>query len=175
MGWLNRIIERIMAFFPQIIQLPPFTAGVRFTFGKYAKAKRPGWYLVWPLIQKFIWMEVQTQVVDLRTQSVTTSDNKDIVISGAIQYSIRDIKKAVCLVQNVDVSLEILALGIILEFVNTKTLKECQNVKALKAEILKGMREAVNAWGVKLERVYMTDLGHTRNIRLLTNPVPVLE
>jgi regulator of protease activity HflC (stomatin/prohibitin superfamily) len=170
MNWLQQIFHKILALFPMTIILTSYEAGVLFTFGKYAKAKGPGWYVVWPVIHKFVFMEVQTQVVDLRTQSIRTKDEKDVVISGAIQYSIRDVKKAICNVQNVDVSLETLALGIILEFVNNKTLKECHSSKDLKTEILKGMREAAQGWGVKIEKVYITDFGSTRNIRLLSNP-----
>lgn len=170
MNWLQQIFNKILALFPMIVILVSYEAGVLFTFGKYAKVKGAGWYVIWPCFQRFLYLEIQTQVVDLRTQSIRTKDEKDVVISGAIQYSIRDIKKAICNVQNVDVSLETLALGIILEFVSNKTLKECQDSKDLKAEILKGMREAAQGWGVKIEKIFITDFGSTRNIRLLSNP-----
>jgi regulator of protease activity HflC (stomatin/prohibitin superfamily) len=171
MQWLDKIFDKLLSLWPCVHILAPYEAGVRFTFGRRVRAKDPGWYLVWPIIQKFVYMEVQTQVVDLRTQSVRTADDKDVVVSGAIQYRITDIEKAVCSVQSVDGSLETLALGIILDFVNRKTVAELQNVEALKSELRKGMAEACSGWGVKIEKVYITDLGHTRNIRLLMNPI----
>ena len=116
-------------------------------------------------------MEVQTQVADLRSQSVRTSDGKDFVVSGAIQYSVNNIEKAVCNVQCVDDSLETLALGIILEYVSGRTLAACQNLDEIRGEILKGTREAARGWGVKIERIFITDMGIARNIRLLSNPV----
>ena len=30
--------------------------------------------------------------------------------------------------------------------------------------------EAATGWGVKIEKIYITDIGHTRNLRLLLNP-----
>ena len=112
-------------------------------------------------------MEVQTQVVDLRGQSVHTKDGKHIIVSGAIQFSIKDIYKAIFNVQDIDLALEKIALGVILEFVNQKTLDECQEVKELKAEILKGIKDAAQGWGCKIERIYITDLDETRNIRII--------
>lgn len=112
-------------------------------------------------------MEVQTQVVDLRGQSVHTKGGKHIIVSGAIQYSIKDVYKAIFNVQDVDRSLETLALGVILEYVNKRTLKECQEVTNLKKEILKGIKDAAQGWGVKVERIYITDLDESRNIRLI--------
>lgn len=114
-------------------------------------------------------MDIQTQVVDLRSQSVRVKDGYSLIVSGAIQYSIKDVYKAIFNVQDPDKSLETLALGIILEYVKNRTVKECQEVGALKKEILKGIKEAAQGWGLKIEKVYITDLDRTKNIRLLTN------
>lgn len=125
--------------------------------------------MYWPMIQKIIYMEITTQVVDLRAQSIRTQDNESTVVSGAIQYSVRDIKKAILNVQDVDKSLETLALGIIFDFVHSRKLDDCRNIEVLKAEILKGIKDAATGWGLKIEKVYITDLDKTRNIRLLFN------
>jgi len=149
-----------------------FTAdGVVLTFGKRVSVKGAGWYVFWPLIQRIIWMDIKTQVVDLRNQSVRTKCGNSIVVSGAIQYYITDIKKAILDVQDLDKSITTLALGIILEFVKQRTLDECRDVNMLKAEILRGIRDAARGWGIKIEKVFITDLDRARNIRLLTNEV----
>ena len=169
MEWLKEIFERLLSIFPRILILAPYESGIRLTFGKHLKVLDPGWYLYWPLIQRVVWMEVQTQVVDLRTQSVRTKDNFDIIISGAIQYSIKDVEKANVNVQDVDKSIETLSLGIILDFVKHKNLDDCQNIDILKSEILKGLKDAAKGWGLKIEKIFITDLGRTRNLRLLGN------
>ena len=55
----------------------------------------------------------------------------------------------------------------ILEYVKNRTLTECQEVEELKKEILKGIKDAAQGWGLKIERVYITDLDETKNIRLI--------
>lgn len=171
MEWLQEIFERILSVFPRIELITPDKLGIRTTFGKYVKVLPPGWYMYWPLVQISDWAIVKPQVVDLRAQSVGTKDNKRVVVSGAIQYSVRDIKKALLEVQDYDKSLETLAIGIILEFVKNKTFDECMNITLLKQEILKGIREAAQGWGLKVEKVYITDLDIAKSIRLLINPI----
>lgn len=167
MNWLKELIQRLTCFIPRPLILTDYEAGVRVTWGKWNKVISSGLFWFIPLFQKIIYMEVQTQVVDLRGQSVHTKDDKHIIVSGAVQYSIRDIKKAIFNVQNVDQSLETLALGVILEYVNKRTLEECQEVVGLKKEILKGIKDAAQGWGCKIERIYITDLDESRNIRLI--------
>lgn len=167
MGWVKELIQRLTCFIPRPVMLAKYQAGVRITWGRRCKKISSGlfWYI--PLFQDIIDLEVQTQVVDLRGQSVHTKDGKHLIVSGAIQYSIKDIYKAIFNVQNVDVSLETLALGVILEYVSERTLEECQEVIGLKKEILKGIKDAAQGWGVKIEHVYITDLDESRNIRLI--------
>jgi len=167
MQWLNALMQWLTCFIPRPLILTDYEAGVRVTWGKWNKVVSSGLFWFIPLFQKIIYMEVQTQVVDLRGQSVHTKDGKHIIVSGAVQYSIKDIHKAVFNIQNVDQSLETLALGVILEYVNKRTLKECQEVVELKKEILKGIKDAAHGWGVKIECIYITDLDETRNIRLI--------
>ena len=169
MEFLKELLDKILSIFPQIFIVTPYEAGVRFTFGKWVKPKSTGWYLIWPLIQRFVWMEIQSQIIDLRSQSIRTIDGSELIVSGAVQYKIMDIKSAVINIQNVDQAIETLSLGTVVDFVSTKTLVECQNLENLKTEILKGLRGAAKGWGLKIEKVFITDLGKTRNIRLLSN------
>jgi len=167
MEWVKELIQKLTCFIPRPILITKYEAGVRISFGKWNKIVTEGWFWYIPLFQKIIWMEIQTQVVDLRGQSVRTKDGQSVIVSGAIQYSIKDIYKAIFNVQDVDKSLETLALGIILEYVNKRTLNECEDVDGLKKEILRGIKDAAQGWGLKIEKVYITDLDRTRNIRLI--------
>jgi len=91
------------------------------------------------------------------------------VVSGAIQYSISNAQKAILHIQDFDKSLEALALGIILEFASKRTLEECENIDLLKKEILQGIKAAAGDWGLRIQKIYITDLGEAKNFRLLTN------
>lgn len=169
MDFLNKIFDKLLSLLPVVFNVAPYEAGVRITCGKHYKAKGAGLYIIWPLCQRFVWMEIQSQITDLRNQSLRTLDGYEIVISGAVQYYISDIEKAIINIQDVDKAVETLSLGIIVDFISKKNLKECQDIEALKVEILKGLRDAARGWGLKIEKIYITDLGKSRNLRLLTN------
>ena len=175
MNWLTNLLNRLLSIFPRIIIVAPDEAGVRVTpnliRGVRVKDMAPGWWLVWPIIQQIDVIKIKTQIVDLRPQSVWTVDGKELVISGSIKYRVDSVVKAVLDVFDYDENIRNLTLGIIFDFISGHTLTELK-LPQLKDEILKGLREASRGWGLKVEQVYLTDIGRVRNIRLLMNETP---
>lgn len=171
MEWLRELVARLTAWIPRVWLVEPNEFGIRTTFGKHVTDTPPGWYVYIPLVQQMTKLEIVPQVVDLRSQSLRTKDNIDIVISGGIQYKIVNARKAILNIQDFDKSLQILVLGIIAKYTVNKTLLECEDFRLLEDEILKGIREDVQGWGLKIQNIFITDLAKVRNIRLLGNIV----
>jgi regulator of protease activity HflC (stomatin/prohibitin superfamily) len=166
MEWLNRLVDKLLSILPEIHTLEPNERGARTTGGKRYRIIGPGWYFVWPIVQKLLYMEIVTQVVDLKSQSVWTADGIELVTSGAIRYRIVDIEKALFAVQDVDKALSTLALGVILEYVNARSVADCRNIKDVKVELRRALAEEASGWGVKIEQVYLTDFGKVMSLRL---------
>jgi len=157
----------------------PDEAGVRITFGNRVKDCPPGWYWYLPLVQNVIKVNVATQGVRFAIQSVTTADNVDLAIRGAILYRISNARKAIFETADFDDTLEAIAGGVIEQYVSAQTYEELSDREALKAEIKKGLREEAAGWGIRLMRVYIPDIGRVKNIRVLSDStgavVPVNE
>lgn len=172
MDWLTSLIDRILTIFPRIVIIAPDEAGVRCTprliRGIIVKELGPGWWWDWPISRKLEIISVKTQVADLRPQSVWTVDGKELVVSGSIKYRVDSVAKALLNICDYDENICTLVLGIIFDFVSSKLLKEL-DLTRLRDEILKGLREASRGWGLKIEQVYLTDIGRVKNIRLLMN------
>ena len=117
MEWIRELIEKLTSWVPRIWLVEPNESGVRITLGKHVKDTPCGWYFCIPIIQTMIKLEIVSQVVDLRSQSLRTKDSVDVVISGGIQYKICNVRKAILNVQDFDKALQVLALGIIAEYV----------------------------------------------------------
>lgn len=166
MQWLERLFDKILSLMPAIVLVEPTERAARVTGGKRYRIIEPGWYFVWPVVQYIIRMDVVTQVVDLPPQTVRTRDGHDLVVSGCIRYRIADIEKALFAVQDVDKAFSTLALGVILEYMQTRTLAECGDVESIKKELRRGVAEAAGGWGLKVESVMLTDLGCVRSLRL---------
>ncbi|KKN19341.1 hypothetical protein LCGC14_0946760 [marine sediment metagenome] len=169
MDFLTKIYESIKKLIPRLELIQPDEAGVRITLGTREKILKPGWYLLWPIIQELLYTTVTTQVKDLRSQSIISKDCHDMTVSGAVKYKITDIRKAMLEVQDFDGSLDALSLGVLLAVASTMTREELQDTEGLGDNILKKIREEASGWGLRLQKFYITDLGRTRNVRLLTN------
>ena len=166
MDWLTNILKSLRDLFPKIFMVFPDESGVRITFGRIVKTLKPGWYLYWAPIQHVEKVCVTPQAVDLRPQSVLTSDDKDMVISGAILYKISDARKAILEVQDYDRSVQTLALGVIAEHMGHHSSDKLE-INQLRETMLTKIREEAAGFGLKIMRVYITDIGTVKNLRVL--------
>lgn len=166
MEWLTEILTAVRNVFPKSFSVFPDEGGVRITFGKRVKALKSGWYIYWPLIQHVEKISITPQPIDLRAQSVLTSDNIDMAISGAILYKINDARKAILEVQDYDRSVVTVALGVIAEHIGNHQSDKLE-IEKLREAILTKVREEAVGFGLKIMRVYITDLGHAKNLRIL--------
>lgn len=169
MEWLTQLLERLFCWLPRIWLVSPDESGVRITLGKHYRATPPGWYVYWPLIQSCTRIVVTPQVVDLRCQSIVTHDGRDMCVSGAIKYRIKDAVAALLKVQDYDTTLQIMALGLISRYISQRAYEDCKNLNDIEESVKKAVRDEARGWGLDIMTVYITDLGITRNLRLLTN------
>ena len=166
MDWLTEILTAVRNIFPRSFTVLPDEGGVCITLGTKVKSLPPGWYWYWPPLQHVEKMSVTPQAVDLRPQSIQTKDSVDMVVSGAILYKISDARKALLEVQDYDRSIQTLALGVIAGFMGEHESGGLQ-IDELRDVILTKVREEAVGFGLKIMRVYITDLGYAKNLRIL--------
>ncbi len=175
MQWLTDLLKNLRDWLPRKYFINPDEGGIRITLGNRVKTLVPGWYYYWPVIQECRGINVVPQVVDLRPQSALTKDLKDIAISGGIKYKIYDQRKALLAVQDYDKSIQTIALGIICKFVSAHPFEEMiRNLPSLEEILLGGIRDEATGMGLKIMKVYITDIGRTKNIRVMGGEHPVI-
>ncbi|KKN66031.1 hypothetical protein LCGC14_0475090 [marine sediment metagenome] len=168
MNWLRQIFDRLLSIFPRLYMVNPDEGGCRITLGRYTYPLIPGWYIYWPLIQQMAVIAVMPQVKDVRIQSVWSFDQVDLCIGLAIKYRIKNATAAIMKVQDYDQSLQNLALVACVDYITVSTRDEIQVVE-MKDVITKALQAKARGWGIDVLSVGITDIGKTRNIRLLTN------
>ncbi len=166
---LDQIFAAVLKLVPRLILIQPDEAGIRVTLGTREKILPPGWYFFWPLIQDVPFATVTTQVIDLRPQSVFIKSGRNLTVSGIIKYKVVDIRKAMLDVQDYDRSLQALSLGVLLSILSITPDVEELSPSEIGEQVLRGIREEAVGWGLKIQKVYISDFGHVRNIRLLTD------
>lgn len=175
MEWLNSLLEALRDLFPRLQMVEPSEGGVRITFGKYVKTLKPGWYVFWPVIQSCDTVDVVPQVVDLRPQSCLTGDMRDVVISGGVKYRVTDARKAMLDVADYDKDIQVMSLGIIADFISKHLFEDINEFDALTDVILTGIREEAAGMGLKIMKVYITDIGTNKNIRMMGSTIMGVE
>lgn len=167
MEWLADLLKNLRDWLPRKYFINPDEGGVRITLGNHIKTLYPGWYYYWPVIQECRGINVAPQVVDLRPQSSLTEDLQDLAISGGIKYKVSDARKALLEAQDYDKSIQTVALGSICEFVSKHPFESINNLGEIRDIILTSVREEAAGMGLKIMKVYITDIGRTKNIRVM--------
>lgn len=165
---------RAVRFLPRFGAVFPNERGVFLRMGKYKKTLEPGLYFCFPIIDEIQKLDVTTQVINLPNQSVTTKDGKSLAISGAVEYSIYDSRKALLEVQNFDVSLQNLSMGIIADYIKQRAYQDCIKLNGLEAQIVESIKDRASDWGLDITRLWITDLAEHHVYRLMTQDTPTM-
>jgi regulator of protease activity HflC (stomatin/prohibitin superfamily) len=177
--WIISLLETLTGFVPRPVIIRPDEGGFRQTpklwGGTWLIEMKPHkWYWIIPWIMEYETVKTKPQVADIRIQSVWTKDGKDIAIGGAIRYYVNNYMKAQLEVLDYDKTIQTIALTKIFTFVRQHTLEELTvGIDELCDGLLKSIREDSKGWGLKIQEVQLTDIGHTINYRLLFNNSPL--
>jgi len=92
--YMGVILERLLSVIPRLIIIKSYEGGVKWVRGKNIKTMGPGIYVYLPLITHIKIDTVALQPHDLPFQSLTTKDNKTVVLSTVLNIRILDVRKA---------------------------------------------------------------------------------
>jgi regulator of protease activity HflC (stomatin/prohibitin superfamily) len=112
------------------------------------------------------------QTVDLRAQTLCTTDDKSIVVGGMIVYEIYDIEAIVARTFEPDDTIKDISLSAIHDVCCQKSwdeLKEAQRTGALNRELKKEAARELDKFGVKVLKTTLTDMALCRVIKLMTS------
>jgi len=169
MGEFFRVLLDFVRQFWPLHVLGPEEGGVITFWGHPWLTVGPGIYFAIPFFMGVDRLNVKEQVVDLRPQSVTTKDGCTLAVSGAISYEIADPRKALYHVQNFDMSLPTLSLGVMAHFINGRNRDECGDSDALVGEVKAGIvGVAESRWGIRILDVWITDLADHKVYRVIS-------
>lgn len=145
---------------------------VRTFCGCRPAALGPGFHMYWPVLGFIEATPASEQVLDISSQSLTTSDHQVILVGVSVAYAVIDPVRAIYRVIDRDESIANETLGIVQEFVSTHTYAECARTEPMMQHLLTEIRKIVTErWGCKVFRVRRTDFAKHRVLRLVNDPV----
>lgn len=132
--------------------------------GKYIKTVKPGLYFKIPFFDSVWKHTVITQSIDIPPQSITTADGENVVVKGIIRFSIIDIKTFLTTITKPQDVLTDTTGGMIREIIeDTRWINVIDIDKRLTSEVGKFVKK----WGIKVEKVTLTDLQIANSIRII--------
>lgn len=134
--------------------------------GHYHRTIKPGWHWKWPWFEKVYEQRITTTTVPSASQSLTTKDGKNVVVSGIIKYKVVDVKVFLCDTEEPIDALGDLTQGIVKNIIMSKTWEECLS-PSLDNEITKKVRVEAKRWGIEVESVTLGSLAILRSFRLI--------
>lgn len=165
----DKLIDVILTFINDILPfkiVDQWEEGVHLKFGKFKKVVSPGLNWKFPFFEQILTTPVITQTVNLKPQTLTSLDEKNVVLTSIVRYHIFDVKLFLLGVMHANDVLVDTTQGIIRDIVegtNWEDLYDLGNI--VKPEV----NEQVEKWGILVEQISFPDLGQIRTYRIMND------
>ncbi|MGI6340988.1 MAG: slipin family protein [Minisyncoccales bacterium] len=142
-----------------IRQINQYEEGIRFTFGKYSNTLKPGWRIIWPVIQGFSKVDMRVKAVDVPNQEAITKDNISVAVNAVVYYKIVSAEKAILEVENYYYAMSQLAQTTMRNATGQVDLDELLSQRDKVSEnIRRVIDEQSDPWGIKVLNVELKDI-----------------
>ena len=167
MSWLEVLLQFVRDILPLPRIVRSYERGVAFVLGRAQGPLLPGWYWNIPVIRVIEVYPVVEQTVNLTNISITTRDAKPYTISANFNYEVLDAVRAYTQVHELDQSMRNEALKYLHRLARTVTAERLVgSQRALERRIREHLQKKVEAWGVRVIDVGVTDLVQAKQIRV---------
>lgn len=173
---LVKFAQWLWGMFPVRI-IRSYQRGVKFKKGIVQPEQlEPGIRWGWPFVDSIEVVSIVEDVIDLPTQSITTSDGKTVSFSANISYEVVDLVAYFTNVQDFSESLPRVAAGHLAKQVREWSWDELHKGQKKLEESLKGtLTTRVKGWGVRVIECRLTDCVVAKQYRIYGMPVSKAE
>ncbi len=149
------LIALVVAFLAAAIRvLREYERGVVFTLGRFTSVKGPGFFLLIPVVQQMVRVDLRTVVQDVPSQDVISRDNVSVKVNAVIYYRAVDPEKAVIQVEDFQAATSQLAQTTLRSVLGKHDLDEMLAERdKLNNDIQNILDTQTDAWGIKVANV----------------------
>ncbi|MBI3890282.1 MAG: slipin family protein [Candidatus Wallbacteria bacterium] len=136
-----------------------YERAVIFTLGRFGGVKGPGLFLVWPVIQSMVRVDLRVVTLDVPAQDVITRDNVPVKVNAVVYFRVLDPERSIIKVMNFLMATSQIAQTTLRSVLGQSELDE---LLSHREKINEKLREIIDAqtdpWGVKVSLVEMKDV-----------------
>jgi regulator of protease activity HflC (stomatin/prohibitin superfamily) len=134
--------------------LREYERGVVFTLGRYTGTKGPGLFLLVPVVQQMVRVDLRVIVDEVPTQDVISHDNVSVKVNAVIYYRVVDPERAVIQVTNFTAATSQLAQTTLRWVLGKHDLDQMLAERdKLNADIQDVLDKQTEGWGIKVSNV----------------------
>jgi len=149
------ILIVVVAFLYSAVRiLREYERGVVFTLGRYTGTKGPGLFLLVPLAQQMVRMDLRVVVDEVPPQDVISRDNVSVKVNAVIYFRVVDPERAIIQVSNYLMATSQLAQTTLRWVLGKHDLDSMLTERdRLNADIQEVLDKQTEAWGIKVSNV----------------------
>lgn len=163
----DKLIDLVVTFIKDILPfqiVPQWEEGVHLRCGKFYRVVEPGLRWKFPFFDLIITTPVITQTVNLKPQTVTSLDEKSVVLSSIVRYHIDDVQKFLLGVMHANDVLIDTTQGTIRDVVEATNWCDLYDLGTI---VTPQVNEQVQSWGIMVEQISFPDLGEIKTYRII--------
>jgi len=139
--------------------LREYERGVVFQLGRFWAVKGPGLFILIPVVQQMVMMDLRTVVLDVPPQDVITRDNVSVKVNAVVYFRVVDPQKAVIQVADFLAATNLLAQTTLRAVLGKHELDALlAEREKLNLDIQKTLDAQTESWGIKVSTVEIKDV-----------------
>ena len=136
-----------------------YERGVIFRLGRVTGAKGPGLFLIIPVIDRMVKVNLQTVTADIPPQDVITKDNVTLRVNAVAYFNVVDPVRAVVAIQNYLIGTSQIAQTTLRSILGQVELDDLLIKRdEINTQLQQIIDELTNPWGIKVTLVEVKDV-----------------
>lgn len=165
----DKFIDLFVTFIHDILPfkiVDQWEAGVHLKTGRFHRVVFPGLNWKVPFFDKIWVTPVITQTVNLSPQTLTTLDERSIVLTSIVRYHVVNVHSFLLNVMHANDVLVDMTQGIIRDIVETTNWDDLIDLTDI---VTPAVNNEVAKWGIVVEAVKFPDLGEIKTYRIMSD------
>ena len=148
------LLVALAILFASIKILREYQRAVVFQLGRFWKVKGPGLFILIPVVQQMVRVDLRTIVMDVPTQDVISKDNVSVKVNAVVYFRIVDPERAIIQVANAIEATSQFAQTTLRSVLGQHELDEMLSERErLNLDIQRILDQNTSPWGIKVANV----------------------
>ena len=139
--------------------VPEYERGVIFRLGRLVGARGPGLFLIIPIVDRMVRIDLRIVTLDVPKQELMTRDNVPTAVDAVVYFRVMDPSDAIVQVENYVKATSLLAQTTLRSIIGQAELDELLSERErINQSLQQSLDEATEPWGIKVTAVEVRDV-----------------